>query len=56
MRNTRFSCTGRISAIDGLTKTIKFIHEAEKDVADKPAVETSADDTAEGASDFKIEF
>lgn len=42
--------------IDGLTKTIKFIHEAEKDVADMPAVETSADDTAEGASDFKIEF
>lgn len=42
--------------IDGLTKTIKFIHEAEKDVADKPAVEPSADDTAEGASDFKIEF
>ena len=48
--------------IDGLTKTIKFIHEAEKasgtdDGADKPAVEASADNTsADGASDFKIEF
>ncbi len=47
--------------IDGLTKTIKFIHEAEKasgadDGADKPAAEASADDAAEGASDFKIEF
>ena len=50
--------------IDGLTKTIKFIHEAEKtgaddsaDVeADKPAAEASADNTSDGASDFKIEF
>ena len=48
--------------IDGLTKTIKFIHEAEKtsegsDVrADEPAVEASADKTSDGASDFKIEF
>ena len=48
--------------IDGLTKTIKFIHEAEKtsegaDVrADEPAVEASADKTGDGASDFKIEF
>ena len=48
--------------IDGLTKTIKFIHEAEKasgadDGADEPAVEASADNTsADGASDFKIEF
>ena len=43
--------------IDGLTKTIKFIHEAEKaSGTDEPAVEASADNTAEGASDFKIEF
>ena len=48
--------------IDGLTKTIKFIHEAEKasgtdDGADEPAVEASADNaSADGASDFKIEF
>jgi len=55
--------------IDGLTKTIKFIHEAEKTSdgadevsggasvrADEPAVEASADKTGDGASDFKIEF
>ena len=50
--------------IDGLTKTIKFIHEAEKTgaddsadvVADKPAPEASADNTSDGASDIKIEF
>ena len=48
--------------IDGLTKTIKFIHEAEKasgadDGADEPAVEASADNTsADGASDLKIEL
>ena len=44
--------------IDGLTKTIKFIHEAEKtsERADEPAVEASADKTGDGASDFKIEF
>ncbi len=50
--------------IDGLTKTIKFIHEAEKTGADdsadvesdKPAPEASAENTADGASDFKIEF
>ena len=42
--------------IDGLTKTIKFIHEAEKDLTDKPTVEKSADEIAEEASDFKIEF
>ena len=42
--------------IDGLTKTIKFIHEAEKDGADKPAVEASDDNASDGASDFKIEF
>ena len=50
--------------IDGLTKTIKFIHEAEKTEADdsvdvesdKPATEASADNTGDGASDFKIEF
>ena len=48
--------------IDGLTKTIKFIHEAEKAQgvdsvgADKPAADASADKTDDGASDFKIEF
>ena len=45
--------------IDGLTKTIKFIHEAEKTSdagADKPAVEASDDNAGDGASDFKIEF
>ncbi len=43
--------------IDGLTKTIKFIHEAEKaSGADEPAAEASADNTGDGASDFKIEF
>lgn len=52
--------------IDGLTKTIKFIHEAEKAAgipsepiskgADKPAEDASADKTDDGASDFKIEF
>ena len=52
--------------IDGLTKTIKFIHEAEKAAgipsepisngADKPAEDASADNTGDGASDFKIEF
>ena len=45
--------------IDGLTKTIKFIHEAEKtgadDGADEPATEAS-DLKADGESDFKIEF
>ena len=45
--------------IDGLTKTIKFIHEAEKtsgadDGADKPADESPAESTA--SDDFKIEF
>ena len=45
--------------IDGLTKTIKFIHEAEKtsgadDRADKPADESPAESTA--SDDFKIEF
>ena len=44
--------------IDGLTKTIKFIHEAEKDGADEaadaaPAQEETEDKTSE---DFKIEF
>ena len=48
--------------IDGLTKTIKFIHEAEKasgadDPADEPAPEAPADNAGDGASDeFKIEF
>lgn len=50
--------------IDGLTKTIKFIHEAEKTGADdnadvesdKPAPEASAENIGDGASDFKIEF
>ena len=44
--------------IDGLTKTIKFIHEAEKDSgADVPAPEAPASDEPETKSeDFKIEF
>ena len=48
--------------IDGLTKTIKFIHEAEKasgadEPADEPASEAPADNAGDGASDeFKIEF
>ena len=48
--------------IDGLTKTIKFIHEAEKasgadEPADEPAPEAPADNAGDGASDeFKIEF
>ena len=44
--------------IDGLTKTIKFIHEAEKATgADEPAPEVPADNAGDGASDeFKIEF
>lgn len=44
--------------IDGLTKTIKFIHEAEKDAPDAPAPETPAQEEADEKSseDFKIEF
>ena len=44
--------------IDGLTKTIKFIHEAEKaaGIPSEPAADASADKTDDGASDFKIEF
>lgn len=44
--------------IDGLTRTIKFIHEAEKvSGADKPETEASDDNSGDGASDdFKIEF
>ena len=45
--------------IDGLTKTIKFIHEAEKDGADEPAPEAPAADepaSDEKTDDFKIEF
>lgn len=45
--------------IDGLTKTIKFIHEAEKDGADAPAPEVPAADepaSDEKTDDFKIEF
>ena len=48
--------------IDGLTKTIKFIHEAEKasgadEPADEPAPEAPADNAGDGASDeLKIEF
>ena len=45
--------------IDGLTKTIKFIHEAEKDGgADVPAPEAPAQEEAEAktSEDFKIEF
>ena len=39
--------------IDGLTKTIKFIHEAEKAETDAPAPESQEEDSKE---DFKIEF
>ena len=44
--------------IDGLTKTIKFIHEAEKTEADAPTPEAPADEPAseESKDDFKIEF
>ena len=45
--------------IDGLTKTIKFIHEAEKDGgADVPAPESPAQEETEAktSEDFKIEF
>ena len=45
--------------IDGLTKTIKFIHEAEKEYPDAPAPETTAEEQAEEQpkqDDFKIEF
>lgn len=45
--------------IDGLTKTIKFIHEAEKDSPDAPAPEAPAPDepaSDEKTDDFKIEF
>ena len=44
--------------IDGLTKTIKFIHEAEKTESDTPAPETPADEPAqeEKSDDLKIEF
>ena len=40
--------------IDGLTKTIKFIHEAEKADADAPAVDEGSQN--ESQEDFKIEF
>lgn len=41
--------------IEGLTKTIKFIHEAEK--ADAPTSESPAPEESEAKSDdFKIEF
>ena len=39
--------------IDGLTKTIKFIHEAEKTESDTPATEAAPEDPKD---DFKIEF
>lgn len=44
--------------IDGLTKTIKFIHEAEKAEPSTPAPESAADEPAseEPKDDFKIEF
>ena len=44
--------------IDGLTKTIKFIHEAEKTEADASTPEAPADEPAseESKDDFKIEF
>ena len=40
--------------IDGLTRTIKFIHEAEKADADAPAVDEGSQN--ESQEDFKIEF
>ena len=40
--------------IDGLTRTIKFIHEAEKDQTNTPAPEAPAQE--ESKDDFKIEF
>ena len=40
--------------IDGLTKTIKFIHEAEKADAPAPAVDEGSQN--ESQEDFKIEF
>lgn len=44
--------------IDGLTKTIKFIHEAEKAEPATPVPESVADEPAseEPKDDFKIEF
>lgn len=44
--------------IDGLTKTIKFIHEAKKAEPATPAPESVADEPAseEPKDDFKIEF
>jgi hypothetical protein len=46
--------------IDGLTKTIKFIHEAEKNDADAPAPALEAPAQEEGeaktSEEFKIEF
>jgi len=47
--------------IDGLTKTIKFIHEAEKADADAPAdsapeAPASNEPEAKSSEDFKIEF
>ena len=40
--------------IDGLTKTIKFIHEAEKAQSDVPESETASSEDPK--DDFKIEF
>ena len=45
--------------IDGLTKTIKFIHEAEKTESDAPAPDAPANELTDEPSksdDFKIEF
>ena len=42
--------------IDGLTKTIKFIHEAEKTETDSAAADSSAPSDEESKDDFKIEF
>ena len=44
--------------IDGLTKTIKFIHEAEKTEPNAPTPEAPADEPAseDPKDDFKIEF
>ncbi len=41
--------------IDGLTKTIKFIHEAEKD-APAPEAPAPKESEAKSEEDFKIEF
>jgi len=42
--------------IEGLTKTIKFIHEAEKTDAPAPDVPAQEETDAKSSEDFKIEF